>query len=111
MLEKGKESASKPRIAKLPSCTDTDDGGRLQAVIMLSCGSVVGCPRSQTLPCRPSDLRPGTHFHFTAAFEALVRAETPPQEIPVQAGDVYIFQGGTFVHGCPAVKDEGGCQS
>ena len=89
-------------------CKDTHDDGRLQAVVMLSNGSVVGCPKSHSLPSAPSDLQGGSHYHSTAKFQALVASSTPPVEINLAPGDVYIFNGGSFVHGCPAAtsKDE-----
>jgi hypothetical protein len=87
---------------------DTCNDGRLQAVVMLKSGSVIGCPRSHALPCKASDLQAGSHFHPTPAWETMVLSETLPREIKLQAGDVFIFMGGSFVHGCPAVssKDE-----
>jgi hypothetical protein len=85
---------------------DSYDDGRLQAVVMLTSGSVIGCPRSHSLPCTASDLQAGSHFHPTSHWEEMVRAETPPREIKLQVGDVFIFKGGSFVHGCPAVSSQ-----
>ncbi len=89
-----------------PLHRDTYDDGRLQAVVMLSNGSVVGCPRSHSLPSALSDLQGGSHYHNTANFQALVASNTPHVEMDLIAGDVYIFKGGSFVHGCPVAKSE-----
>jgi hypothetical protein len=84
-----------------PLHKDTHDDGRLQAVVMLSNGSVVGCPKSHSLPCAQNDLQAGSHYHSTNSFQSRVACNTPPIEIQLDPGDVYIFKGGTFVHGSP----------
>ena len=89
-----------------PLHKDTHDDGRLQAVVMLSNGSVVGCPKSHRLPSAPSDLLGGSHYHTTASFQELVASNTPPVEMNLESGDVYIFKGGSFVHGCPVATSK-----
>ena len=79
---------------------DTLDDGLLQAVVVLSNGSVVGCPKSPSLPCASSGLQGGSHYHSTASFQAPAVSHTPPVEINLASGDVYIFKEGSFVSGC-----------
>ena len=97
-------SIKSDKCAAAPLHRDTHDDGRLQAVVMLSDGSVVGCPGSHRLPSSKTDLKGNSHYHATAEFVDLVQSQTPAVEMPLKAGDVFIFHGGTFVHGCPAVS-------
>jgi len=83
---------------------DEHDEGRLQCVCMLSQGAFVGCPGSHLIALRAVDTDSG-HYHTTNAFMEKVRRDAPPITFAASPGDLFIFRGGTFVHGSPAIAE------
>ena len=83
---------------------DEDDEGRLQCVVMLTEGAVTACPKSHLLPHKASNLSSG-HFHVEKSFEDHVKRNCGIRDLAAGPGDLYIFKGGSFVHGSPAVGE------
>ena len=82
---------------------DEYDEGRLQCAIMLTEGAFTACPRSHLLRHQSSDSTDG-HYHTTTALKERLQQDAPALEIAAGPGDLYIFKGGSFVHGSPAVS-------
>ena len=83
---------------------DEHDEGRLQCVIMMTQGAFTACPYSHLMPHQSANVRHG-HFHMSESFAERVRRECPALDLEAGPGDLYIFKGGTFVHGSPAVTE------
>ena len=83
---------------------DELDEARLQCVCLLTQGAFVGCPGSHSLLHRASDTSTG-HYHTTEEFEQRLHRDAPPITFAAGPGDLFIFRGGTFVHGSPAIME------
>ena len=83
---------------------DVPDLGRFQCVLALSDGAFDVWPRSHTVALSTKDFVDGGHFHH--GFRQELGSHCQRVVFSFGPGDVLIFQGGTFVHGSPAVDSE-----
>ena len=85
-----------------PAHRDLHDSGRYQCVVALSDGAFDAWPVSHKLAHGASEVAHG-HFHASEEFQRMLCQHCRNIVFSAAAGDIFIFQGGSFVHGSPAI--------
>lgn len=83
---------------RAPPHRDNTDYGRYQCVLSLADGAFDIWPGSHKVLLKADE-----HFHLSASNLETVRAQSTRLACRCSPGDVLVFEGGTFVHGSPAV--------